>query len=243
MNNRPIPILMYHSIQNEKKGSKLRGLSVPPFLFKIHMLTLKILGFKGLKISDLLPYIKGEKTGKVFGITFDDGYLNNFSEALPILKSFNFSSTCYLVSSNISGVNYWDIPNGVSPKKMMSEDDIKNWLAAGMEIGSHSVNHVRLAEIENKILIRNEVLNSKKDLEKRFKVSIDHFCYPYGSFSDRVLSIVEECGYHTAVTTKRSKVYQNSNIFKLPRVLVNHRTYLLSLLLKIYTRYEEKRNK
>jgi len=235
-----IPILMYHSVASERKGAKLRGLSVSPFLFKVQLYTLKLLGYKGLSLTKLIPYLTGKRKGRVFGITFDDGYQNNFTKALPILVKLNFTATCYIVADNINGTNYWDIDKGVSKKKMMSDKEISNWIGAGMEIGSHSSNHVKLSKCKSEIL-KKEIFDSKETLEKKFKVSVNHFCFPYGDFSEMTIRTVKEAGYKSAVTVKRGKALVNADFYTLPRVLVNHRTYPHLLILKVMTHYENRR--
>ncbi|NCX06152.1 MAG: polysaccharide deacetylase family protein, partial [Actinobacteria bacterium] len=76
-NSSPIPILMYHQIEvAPAKGAPLRGLVVAPTSFARQMHLLKLLGYQGLSMTDLLPYLRGERVGKVVGITFDDGFLN-----------------------------------------------------------------------------------------------------------------------------------------------------------------------
>jgi len=236
-----VPILMYHSIANDPKGSPLRGLSVPPLLFRIQMYFLKFLGYKGLSMENLVPYLKEEKTGKVFGITFDDGYLNNYTHALPILKKLNFSATCFIVSENIGGINHWDIDKGVLKKKMMNIDEITKWIKSGMEIGSHSSTHIRLSDCSNEQL-SHEILNSKNKLEELFKVKVNHFCYPFGDYSTKVIDFLKSSEFISATTVERGRAKTNSNLFELPRVLVNHRTYPIRLLIKISSDYEDKRS-
>jgi len=231
---------MYHSIQCEKKGAKLRGLSVPPFLFKVQMFILKILGYRGLSMSNLEPYLSGEKRGKVFGITFDDGYQNNYTFALPILKKYSFSATCYIVSNNVNGINHWDIKKGVSKKQMMNYHEIKEWINMGMEIGSHTSNHVHLSNL-NKNQLKEEIFNSKIKLENEYKIKVKHFCYPYGDKNSKIVDFVKNSGYTSATTTERGLATSQSNLFELPRVLINHRTYPHLLLLKFFTNYESNR--
>ena len=237
---KPISILMYHSIESEAKGSVLRSLSVPKTLFKVQLYTLKLLGYKGLSMSELTPYIEGKENGKVFGITFDDGYLNNYENALPVLKKLKYSATCYIVADNIGGTNYWDHKLGVSKKQMMNHDHISNWLKSGMEIGSHSSTHLRLSKCDA-LELKKEILGSKEKLENIFHTKVNHFCYPYGDFSKEVLDEVKKSKYTTATTVNRGRVNEKSNLYALPRVLVNHRTYPFSLLLKFFTSYEDRR--
>ena len=146
MQQKPIPILMYHSIAAMPKGTVMRSLHVPPKLFRLQMWLLKILGYKGLSMNELQPYLTGDKQGKVVGITFDDGFKNNLTYALPILKKFEFSATCYIISQNIGGINYWDLDKGIPENPLMNENEIKQWIDGGMEIGSHTQNHTHLSE-------------------------------------------------------------------------------------------------
>ena len=88
---RPIPILTYHQIAlAPARGAPMRSLYVSPSAFALQMQSLSLLGYQGLSITALMPYLRGEKTGKVVGITFDDGYLNNLENAAAFLKKFNF---------------------------------------------------------------------------------------------------------------------------------------------------------
>ena len=83
------PILMYHQIDaSPPKGTPLRGLTVTPERFGRQMGLLRWMGYRGVSINELEPYLRGEKTGKVVGITFDDGYRNNLEHALPVLQRF-----------------------------------------------------------------------------------------------------------------------------------------------------------
>ena len=98
----PIPILMYHQIDvPPPRGTPLRGLVVAPKSFAWQMALLRMLGFQGLSMRDLEPYLSGEKTGRVVGITFDDGYRNNLEHALPLLQRYGHTATCYAVSDLI----------------------------------------------------------------------------------------------------------------------------------------------
>jgi len=240
--NKEIPILMYHSIAKSLKGDKMRGLSVPPNLFARHMSILRFLGYQGLSLEKLEPYLTGKKSGKVIGITFDDGYQDNYISALPILKRYGFSSTCFLVPNLIGKTNSWDVKYGIREKKLMTYDDIDIWIKSGMEIGSHTLNHIKLSKCADEDL-NNEILLSKRNLEKIFGVSIKSFCYPYGDFNQKVKEKVIEYGYTMATTTYRGHASCSRDMFSLPRVLITHRTYSHLLLLKLLTKYEEKRNR
>ena len=237
-----IPILMYHSVESISRGMGLRSLHVPKSLFRLQLFILYILGYKGMDMDRLLPYLKGEKIGKVFGITFDDGYENNYLNALPILLKYKFTATCYVIANNIGGDNYWDIQKGFKPHKMMSHTQIRNWINSGMTIGSHSLNHIKLADISESEM-KKEIFESKLNLEKDFGVKINHFCYPYGSFNSTTEKIIKISGYKSAVTVTRGVETSDSNLFCLSRVFITHRTYPHLFLLKLFSSYEKPRKK
>ena len=171
MSNINIPILMYHSIESMPKSTVMRSLHVPPRRFKFQMWMLKILGYKGLSLKKLKPYLDGDKYGKVVGITFDDGYQNNLIYAAPILKKYNFSATCYIVSESIGSSNLWDLDKKITQRPLMSENEINEWLNLGMDIGAHTKTHVDLTTISEQ-KAQEEIYGCMVDLEKKFKVSI-----------------------------------------------------------------------
>lgn len=235
-----IPILMYHQIDvPPPSGTPLRGLVVSPGSFDRQMLLLKLLGYRGLSMRDLEPYLKGEKKGKVVGITFDDGYQNNLHNALPILKKFGFTATCYAVSSMIGGTNSWD-QGLVAEKPLMSEADWGAWLAGGMDVGSHTRTHADLNELDL-VQAREQIADSKRELENTLSCEVRHFCYPYGRFGVEHSRMAREAGYVTATTTRRGRVHAGDDLMTLRRVLVAQATHLLHFVLKIGTHYEDRR--
>ena len=244
MSLQTIPILMYHQIDAEPpKGSPMRGLVVSPKTFSKQMTALKLLGYQGKSMGDLLPYLNGEKRGKVFGITFDDGYENNLRCALPVLKRHGFSSTCYVVANQVGKTNSWDLERGVVQVPLMNALQLQAWVDAGQEIGSHTLNHANLdtlTETEQAI----EIGQSKTQLEAlvQQKSGVQHFCYPYGGLNKTAVQSVKSAGYLTATTTVRGRAVQGqSDDLLLPRVLVSRTTTWMQLLLKCLSRYEDKR--
>jgi len=231
---------MYHSIASMPKGTVMRSLHVPPKLFKLQMWLLKTLGYQGLSMGKLQPYLTGKKQGKVVGITFDDGFKNNLTHALPILQKFNFSATNYIISQNIGGINHWDINKGIPKNLLMNENEVKQWIDGGMEIGSHTQSHVRLAEIDIKSATK-EINQSKLDLEKQFNCSIEHFCYPYGSYNNNIIDIVIKASYKTATTVDRGRANYKTHLLELPRIFITHRTFPHLFLIKLFGKYEDRR--
>lgn len=186
---------------------------------------LKALGYRGVSMSDLMPYLRGDRRGKVVGITFDDGYRNNVTNALPVLARYGFSSTCYVVSGLIGGTNAWDLKNRVVEKPLMTADEVREWIAGGQEVGSHTCHHVNLREVDGTVA-KAEITGSKAQLEALTGAPCRHFCYPYGSYGPEHVGWVREAGYETATTTVRGRAHGGGAMLELPRIGVFKGTLL-----------------
>ena len=215
-------------------------------------------------MSELLPYIKGERVGRVVGITFDDGYLNNLTHAAPVLKAFEFSSTCYVVSDLMGTTNSWDAQIGVPSAALMSKQELLEWIGAGQEVGSHTRTHAHLTQLSS-VLAHEEIVSSKTQLELSLGVPVHQFCYPYGEYDSSHINLVRGAGYWAATTTKRGRVvagvahkisraqnqlphpqpnpqphpHPQPNPFELHRVPIVRSTSWLQFILKIATSYED----
>jgi len=240
-NPSPIPILMYHQIEvAPPKGAAFRSLYVSPRDFSRQMALLSLMGYSGLSMSALMPYLKGERTGKVVGITFDDGYLNNLTNALPVLKRHGFSSTCYAVSQQLGKTNAWDIEAGIMQTTLMNASHLRLWLAGGQEVGAHTRHHVRLTQADLSTCTK-EISLCKSELEEMTNSSVRHFCYPYGDYTADHVAMARAAGYESVTTTQRSRCQTSEDMMLLPRVPVVRSTSLPLLWLKVATRYEDRR--
>jgi peptidoglycan/xylan/chitin deacetylase (PgdA/CDA1 family) len=240
-----IPILMYHQIDAAPpRGSPLRGLVVSPRTFYWQLAALKLLGYRGLSMTALEPYLRGERTGRVVGITFDDGFENNLTHALPLLRRFGFTSTCYVVANRVGQHNQWDAQHGSAQVPLMNEQQLNQWVAGGQEVGSHSLTHANLPQLTAEQQWQ-EIAQSRTALEAIVpqRGGVRHFCYPYGAFDQATMKAAAAAGYMTATTTVRGRAVVSAaqSLLELPRVLVSRTTTWLHLLLKCLTDYEERR--
>ena len=231
---------MYHQIDvPPKRGTPLRGLVVAPVSFTLQIKMLKLMGYTGLSMRDLEPYLKGEKIGKVVGLTFDDGYRNNVEHALPVLQQQGFTATCYAVSGLIGGTNIWD-RGIVAEQPLRSLQDWQRWRDAGMEVGSHTRTHAKLTEMSTEEA-RGEIVDSKCELQQIIGCEVRHFCYPYGWYRTEHQKMVREAGYATATTTQRGRVHAGADPYTLRRIMVARATNPLQFFLKVATAYEDRR--
>lgn len=240
-NRSPIPILTYHQIDvSPARGAGFRSLYVAPRNFARQMALLKALGYRGLSMSALMPYLRGELCAKVVGISFDDGYLNNLSHALPVLQRYGFSSTCYVVSQRVGKTNQWDLAQGVAPAPLMNAGQLREWRSGGQEVGAHTRHHVHLRALDA-TTCRDEIGGCKVELEDLSGAPVRHFCYPYGEFAPEQAELVRFLGFESATTTQRSRCHAGEDLMQLPRVPVLRSTTLPLLWWKLATAYEDRR--
>lgn len=231
----PIPIFMYHQIDvPAKRGSPFRSLTVHPDDFRRQMKWLKWLGFTGLSMRDLRPYLEDGKPGKVFGITFDDGFRNVYDNALPVLQELNFTATNYFVSRQINGSNEWDVAIGMPYSACMSKKELREWAELGHEVGAHTLDHPHLTAIPLAVA-RQQITDVRYVLEDMFGGLVDAFCYPYGDVSTDIRNLVAEAGYNSATTTWHGRVHSRDDKLLLPRQIVRRNDGCLNVLRKCVT--------
>jgi len=235
-----LPILMYHNIARAPRNLRVyRSLYVSPGTFARQMWLLRKLGYLGLSMSAAMPYLRGERQGRVAVITLDDGYVDNL-EALPVLQALGFSATVYVVSGGIGRFNAWDAERLGIQKPLMAAEQLQRWHAAGMEIGAHTRTHPRLTDCTDAEL-RDEIQGSKFDLEDHLGAAVTQFCYPYGAMDDRVVAFTREAGYAAATATRRGRVIPGSDLWRLPRVQVARHHFLPQFAMRALTGYEDRR--
>lgn len=236
-----IPILMYHQIEAAPpRGAAFRSLYVSPAAFARQMAFLALWGYRGLSMSALMPYLSGERTGKVVGITFDDGYLNNLTNALPVLRRHSFSSTCYVVSQQLGKTNEWDREAGIAQTPLMDAPQLRQWRAGGQEVGAHTRHHVRLTQVDAATCME-EISLCKSELQKMTDSPVRHFCYPYGDYTPDHVAMARAAGFESVTTTQRSRCQAQEDMMQLPRVPIVRSTTLPLLWLKVATGYEDRR--
>ena len=236
-----IPILMYHQVAvPAPRGTQFRGLTVHPTSFSRQMAWMKRLGYRGQSMRDLTPYLRGERQGKVFGITFDDGFRNVFENALPVLSDLGFTSTNYFVANQFDGGNVWDREKKIPFSPLMSRTEVRAWAAAGQEVGSHTLDHVHLPEVSHDEA-RRQIRLSREILAQESGAEVTAVCYPYGDFTSEHGLLAKEAGYTTATTTNRGLANAADDPFFLPRVGIWRTTHMLRFLQKCLTRHEDRR--
>jgi peptidoglycan/xylan/chitin deacetylase (PgdA/CDA1 family) len=194
------PILTYHKLGPRPARVRLKGLYVSRPRFERQMTELKEAGFQTASLDEL-GGAEARPAGQRMAITFDDGFQNVIEAGLTVLGQCGFQAVQFLLPDLLGRTNEWEHAEGEAPERLMDAAAVRDWLAAGHAIGSHTNTHPWLTRIPL-ARAREEVCASRKKLEDRFQVSVRHFCYPYGDWNEAVRDLVVEAGYATACTTE-----------------------------------------
>lgn len=236
-------ILMYHNIDKPPKGTRIPNLYVTPRMFTFQMWYLKIAGFKVVTIQDILASVsEGDIKINLAAITFDDGYLDFYEHAYPVLTDYGYPSTVYVVSGLVGKDSVWDSLNENFVKPLMDWKTIKEISRNGVQIGSHAKTHPQLTTLSGNML-KEELIGSKRELEEHLNQTIEHFCYPYGDCNARVREEVGKTGFRYAVTTQRGHVERGYDPHALRRIPIKLRTNPVSFLYKVHTNSEKRKGK
>ncbi len=140
--------------------------------------------------------------------TFDDGYTSHWRNARPILRAAGWPGVAYLEGKNVG------LDGG------LSERQVRALIAAGWEIGAHTLTHPDLTTLDD-VGLKHEIAGSRAQLERQFDVAVKSFCYPAGKNDARVRAAVEAAGFTTATTVDPGIARRTDDPFALPRIRVN----------------------
>lgn len=207
-----VPVLMYHYIRvNPVAWDRLGyNLSVTPSDFAAQMQWLADNGFHTITFRDLHAYLAGDSglPSRPIILTFDDGYEDFYTAALPVLIKHDFTAVAYVVSGFVGWPGY------------MTAAQIQAADRAGIEIGSHTVDHVDLTRLSADG-VRHQLSASKQTLEQMLGHEVLSFCYPSGKFNWSVAAAVQAAGYRDATTTQAGSVRTLSGRYMWPRLRVS----------------------
>ena len=213
-----VPILMYHKIAPRPSRVRLKGLYVNPATFEQQLAELRQAGFLSCTVAQARTH---DAPNRRLTLTFDDGFRNVFENASRPLAENNFRAIQFLVADFIGKINQWDLRDGEAPEVLMDAFQIREWLGAGHQIGSHSMNHHYLTRLTLRDA-REEIFASKKKLEDTFGVAVEDFSYPYGEWNPAVRDLVMEAGYRSACTTEFGVNTPATPPFALCRITVRY---------------------
>lgn len=199
LRNRRDFILTYHHINDVT--DKSISVKVDSFEKQIRFLRKK---YAIVSVEEMLTTINpNHGNAQRVAVTFDDGYSDFYNNAFPLLQKYGIPS-CIFVIYNKIGLN----------KHYLSEDQIHRLIENNVIIGSHTLNHEVLSNIEEHAA-EKEIVESKKKLEELFNLEINYFAYPKGKsreFNSTNVDAVAKAGYHAAFTTINGNLNSKRNL-------------------------------
>ena len=218
---KPIPILMYHSISSHA-SPEFREFTVSPRLFAEHMQVVRQGRFTAITVAQFVNAMNAasaELPECPVILTFDDGFADFYTHALPVLKEFGFTATLFVTTAFVEGTSRFLEREGEGARPMISWRQLSEVNANGIECGAHSHTHPQL-DVLPTVIARDEIVRCKQILEERLGRQVNSFAYPYGYYTDAVKQLVRAAGYSSACATRFSMSSTADDPYALSRLLV-----------------------
>jgi len=232
-------VLMYHRVlvEKPKKGSQWHYVTVSDFRKQMNLIDR--MGYTPITFSDYRLYMKGKLTlpSKPIIITFDDGYLDTFENAIPVLQELNMRAVIFVMGNRKLKCAQWDIMDESDDCPLMTDDQVRKANEMGFEIGAHSHGHLDLPGLLKKDLVY-EVSQSKKSIEKVLKEPIHTFAYPYGRVNEKVKKVVSDSGFLFACGVYSGSAKFSHSMMDFRRLAINQSTSLLKFMLILLLPYQ-----
>lgn len=210
------PIIMYHSVNPQALPEN--RLAVKSETFERQMNFLKRNRYNVLSLEKLVDLIRDKKKlpPRTIAITFDDGYIDNYTYAFAILKKYNLPATIFII------VNEVDRRNQLGLRDRLNWQEIKTMQDSGLiAFGSHALGPDPLIKIKSREELKRQIFDSRQILEEKLGKKVNLFSYPEGMFDAKIRQLVIEAGYLGAVATNPGPDYSDDDTFALKRIRIS----------------------
>jgi peptidoglycan/xylan/chitin deacetylase (PgdA/CDA1 family) len=208
-----VPVLLYHYIRVVRNACDSLGmsLSVTPTVFNQQLTLLQVSGYHVISLDTLMEAVLhgGRLPTHPVVLTFDDGYADFATAAVPILLAHQMTATDFVVPGFFGRTAY------------MTTEQVQIVQAQGMSIGAHTMHHVALAHV-SAATAQSEIANSRAYLQELLGVSVTDFAYPYGDFNGAVELLVWKAGFRDGFTAAPGTRQSAPLRFALPRLRVGN---------------------
>ena len=222
-----VPILMYHSI-SYCDNPLFRRFTVTPERFEEQLHYLSAHGYTPLTVSDYIQRVAvdGQLPSRPVVITFDDGYADFYTAALPLLRKYQATATLYVVTGYVGDTSRWMQREGEADRALMNWSQIREIASSAVECGAHTHTHRPLdalapAECRQEIELSQRLLAENVDAPHSF-------AYPFGYYSRAVHSLVRKVGFTSACAVRYAQSSPHDDRFALSRLIVTPDTDLPS---------------
>jgi len=199
--------LMYHEIElpNRKFCQSEPGyvryvISIDEF--RAQMSAIRESGLCGVSLSEALSF-----SSPAVALTIDDGCETDLLAIAPVLKQFGYGATFYITAGLLDKPGY------------MSTSQLRELSALDFEIGSHSMTHPYLSDLDEAGLHR-EIVDSKVMLEDIIGKPVEHFSCPGGRYDSRAITVAKKAGYRSVANSNPRANSPSTDRFALGRVAI-----------------------
>jgi peptidoglycan/xylan/chitin deacetylase (PgdA/CDA1 family) len=225
-------ILGYHGVAPARRADDLFMLQIAPAKFRGQLELLLAAGFRFVTVADLAGQAAGgQPPPGLAAISFDDAMRNNLTTALPILRELGMTATLYVPTGWLGGHSPWIGPGG--DNAILTADELPELVAAGWEIGAHTLTHADLSQLDYESC-RREIEGSCRALKEITGVDVQTLAYPFGHYGTEAVAAARDCGLLAAVTTGSG----SWEPFELTRAMIGAADPFPVMLLKLTDRYE-----
>lgn len=215
-----IPVLMYHRVCATPSSATASDFVVTAATLRKQLSYLAARGYRTPDPAAALENgVDPVAARRSVLLTFDDGYLDNYAVALPILQELGFTATVFVLGNATERVNFWDTASATGSAALMGPAETRAMVDAGITIGSHGISHRRLDALPEDE-VRRELVDSKAMLEDLIGKSVELFAYPFGVVTPRLKQLVREAGYRAAFAVNSGPFDFHADHFEVRRVLV-----------------------
>jgi peptidoglycan/xylan/chitin deacetylase (PgdA/CDA1 family) len=233
LEKKKVAILMYHSI-SDHAAPKFKQFTVSPALFADHMAYLHQHAYTPITVTQYVHALsQGGGASSVLPerpvvLTFDDGFADFFTDALPVLKQFNFTATLYVATAFVNSTSRWLQREKEMTRPMVTWEQLTEISAQGIECGSHGHRHLQLDTLPSSV-VQEEIIHSKLLLERYLGGNVSSFAYPFGYYTAGARRQVQEAGYTSACAVKHTISSETTDSFALARLMVKADTSVNAL--------------
>jgi peptidoglycan/xylan/chitin deacetylase (PgdA/CDA1 family) len=226
-------VLCYHGVGPGTMQTDPGFLRVEPAAFRAQVGLLLDAGFRFVTVAEFAERADGQRPPPgLVALSFDDGMDDNHRVVLPILQEHEIPATVFVTTGLIGKANPW-MPAG-SGARMMTVDELRDLASAGFEIGSHTVNHPDLSELDYETCL-TEMVESRRALEDVLGTSIRTFAYPFCHYGPAAVAAAKEAGFVAAVTCHGRGGW---NRYELRRSMISRKDGIAIFLFKLTDVYE-----
>ncbi len=216
-----VPILLYHSISRDATPQFAKW-TVHPEVFAAHIAYLHDHCYTPITVTQLATAMTDSSVripDWPVVLTFDDGFADFYTGALPLLKSYGFATTLYITTGFIGDTSRWLYREGEGERPMLTWSQIAEISTSGVECGAHSHSHPQLDTLPPSVA-RDEIIRSKTILEHHLGRQVSTFAYPHGYYGSVVRRLVQQAGFSSACAGKNAMSATTDDRFALARITV-----------------------